>query len=184
MQFPIEPFVISGEGVLTPPDRDRWITEEMYQKAGQKPTFTVIEVSNCFFNKSAVWLRKRLWETRYEPVRTGSGHRRFGLHHIEEFAHILLEDNKLSPLHFAMAIRIIKSLAIQNLYEIGDTGFLLRHWNGAIMARRQAITMVMERLEEDDAGREPAPDGSEVQQALARAAEAVAQLETLIRRAS
>jgi hypothetical protein len=60
VEYPIEPFVISGEGVLTPPDRDRWVTKEMVTKAGGLPVFTVQQVSEVFFGKSATWLRKRL----------------------------------------------------------------------------------------------------------------------------
>jgi hypothetical protein len=182
MQYPVEPFVISGEGVLTPPDRERWVTEEMFTASGQTPTFTVIEVANCFFGKSPVWLRKRLWEIQYEPTRTDSNHRRFGLHQVEEFAYILLENNKLSPLHFAMAIRIIKSIAILNLYEIGDSGFLLSHWNGAQMPRRQAITLLMERLEEADADRAADPPLSpQVRKALSKAVNAITQIESIPR---
>lgn len=156
MEYPIEPFVISGEGVLTPPGRDRWVTQEMVTKAGGLPVFTVQQVSEVFFGKSATWLRKRLFERkgRYEPGKTKSGHRRFDLHQIEDFAHMLLEEDAFSPLQFAMAIRMIKSSAIQHLYEIGDTGFLLGHWNGAIMRRRQFVTRLVERLEQLDAGHE------------------------------
>src|SRR3954468_3726401 len=100
MQYPIEPFVVSGEGVLTPPGRDRWVTKEMYKKAGERPNFTAQEVGEVFFGKSTVWLRKRLSEryARFEPNRTDSNHRRFGLHQIEDFAHMLLEDEAISPL--------------------------------------------------------------------------------------
>jgi hypothetical protein len=155
MQFPIEPFVVSGEGVLIPPDRDRWVTAAMFDAAGHKPSYTVIEVAHVFFGKSPHWLRKRMWERqdRFQVDRTDAGHRRFGLHRIEDLAHILLEDGAISPLQFAMTIRIIKSTAILNMYEIGDSGFLLDHWNGAQMLRREIITQLMDRLEHWDAKR-------------------------------
>jgi hypothetical protein len=153
MQYPIEPFVISGEGVLTPRDRTRWVTERMFLDAGRKPSYTVIEVAHVFFGKSPVWLRKRLWERRetYQVSKTDAGHRRFGLHDIEEFAHLLLQAERISPTQFAMTIRIVKSVAILNTYEIGDTGFLLAHWNGALASRRTAISLVMDWLESGDA---------------------------------
>jgi hypothetical protein len=181
MQYPIEPFVISGEGVLTPPDRDRWVTEEMVVKAGSLPTFTVQQVSEVFFGKSATWLRKRLWErsTRFTPGKTLSGHRRFDLSQIEDLAHMLLEDDAISPLQFAMVIRMIKSSAIQHLYEIGDTGFLLGHWNGAVMARRQVVTRLMERLEEMDAGRTRELGDPAIERAISEAATAIRRAETL-----
>lgn len=182
MQYPIEPFVISGEGVLTPPGRDRWVTKEMFVEKGRLPTFTVQQVSEVFFGMSGTWLRKRLWErsTRFTPGKTDSGHRRFGLHQIEDFAHMLLEEDKISPLQFAMVIRMIKSSAIQHLYEIGDTGFLLGHWNGAIMTRRQALTRVMERLEEMDAGRTRNLDDPEIERAISEAATAIRRAELLL----
>lgn len=182
MEYPIEPFVISGEGVLTPPDRDRWVTEEMFIEKGRLPTFTVQQVSEVFFGKSGTWLRKRLWErnARFEPGKTDSGHRRFGLHQIEDFAHMLLEEDKLSPLQFAMVIRMVKSSAIQHLYEIGDTGFLLGHWNGAIMARREVVTRVMARLEELDAGRMRDLDDPEIERAISEAATAIRRAELLL----
>jgi len=181
MEYPIEPFVINGEGVLTPPDRDRWVTEEMFREKGGLPTFTVQQVSEVFFGLSAIWLRKRLWERAawFEPGKTKSGHRRFGLHQIEDFAHLLLEDGKISPLQFTMVIRMIKSSAIQHLYEIGDTGFLQGHWNGALMVRRQVVTRVMERLEEMDAGREPDLGDLEVERAISEAATAIRRAELL-----
>jgi hypothetical protein len=168
MQFPIEPFVVSGEGVLTPPNRDRWVTAEMFEQAGGKPVYTAIEVAHAFFGKSTTWLRKRLAERKgtFETPRTDAGHRRFGLNHIEDFAHVLLEDDAISPLQFAMTIRVIKSVAILNLYEIGDTGFLLDHWNGAIMQRRQVVTALMELLEMIDAGRKVTDEGSDFDSAL------------------
>jgi hypothetical protein len=182
VEYPIEPFVISGEGVLTPPDRDRWVTKEMVTKAGGLPVFTVQQVSEVFFGKSATWLRKRLFERkgRYEPGKTKSGHRRFDLHQIEDLAHMLLEEDAFSPLQFTLAIRMIKSSAIQHLYEIGDTGFLLGHWNGAMMVRRLAVTHLMVRLEELDAGRDPrkllVP---EAERAISEAAEAIRRAEQL-----
>lgn len=182
MQYPIEPFVISGEGVLTPPGRDRWVTKEMVTKAGLLPTFTVQQVSEVFFGKSATWLRKRLWErsARYQPGKTKSGHRRFDLHQIEDLAHLLLEEDKISPLQFAMVIRMVKSSAIQHLYEIGDTGFLLGHWNGAIMARRQVVTRVMERLEELDAARMRDLDDPAIERAISEAADAIHRAELML----
>lgn len=167
MQYPIEPFVLSGEGVLTPPDRARWVTEEMFLRAGQSPTFTALEVAHVFFGKSTVWLRQRLVERRenYSPQRTNSGHRRFGLHDVEDFAHILLMDKVISPLQFAMTIRVIKAVAILNLYEIGDGGFLVSHWNDASSLRRQAVTLVMEQLEHLDADREPPAYGRDIERA-------------------
>lgn len=180
MQYPIEPFVISGEGVLTPPGRDRWVTEEMFIKAGRLPTFTVQQVSEVFFGLSGTWLRKRLWEraARFTPGKTQSGHRRFGLHQIEDFAHMLLEEDKISPLQFAMIIRNVKTSAIQHRYEIGDTGFLIGHWNGAIMKRRDLITQVMERLEEWDAGRSTISK-TPIDQAVDEAALAIQRAELL-----
>lgn len=179
MEYPIEPFVISGEGVLTPPDRDRWVTEEMFIEKGRLPTFTVQQVSEVFFGKSPTWLRKRLWErsSRFAPDKTDSGHRRFGLHQIEDLAHMLLEDDAISPLQFAMVIRMVKSSAVQHLYEIGDTGFLLGHWNGAIMRRRDIITRLMARLEELDAGRESDLGDSPTERAISEAADAVLRAE-------
>lgn len=174
MQYPIEPFVVSGEGVLTPPDRERWVTEKMFLSAGRSPTYTALEVAHVFFGKSTIWLRQRLVERRdsYDPPRTESGHRRFGLHDVEGFAHILLADKAISPLQFAMTIRVVKSLAIMNLYEIGDTGFLVSHWNGTSMLRRHAITLVMDQMEHLD-GRRTAPgcgkDIAEAARALRRA---------------
>ncbi len=167
MQYPIEPFIVSGEGVLTPPDRTHWVTEEMFLRAGQSPTFTALEVAHVFFGKSTVWLRQRLVERRdvYSPQRTDSGHRRFGLHDIENFAHILLVDKVISPLQFAMTIRVIKSVAILNLYEIGDGGFLVSHWNGASLSRRQVITLAMEQMEHADDNREPPNFGRDIKTA-------------------
>jgi hypothetical protein len=181
MQYPIEPFVVSGEGVLTPPGRDRWVTEEMYLKAGERPNFTAQQVAEVFFGKSTVWLRKRLWErhNRFEPSRTDSNHRRFGLHQIEDFAHMLLEDEAISPLQFAMAIRMIKSSAVLSLYEIGDGGFLQGHWNGAQLERRHAITHLMTRLEELDAGRPRKLLVPEAERAISEAAAAIRRAETL-----
>lgn len=155
MQYPIEPFVISGEGVLTPPDRSRWVTAEMFAAAKRKPVFTVIEVAHVFFGKSTTWLRKRLWERQdtFDVERTESGHRRFGLHQIEDLAHLLLEDEAITPHQFAMTVRMIKASAILNLYELGDSGFLIDHWNGAQQDRRELITLVMDALETFDAGR-------------------------------
>lgn len=181
MQYPIEPFVVSGEGVLTPRDRDRWVTKEMYLKAGERPNFTAQEVGEVFFGKSTVWLRKRLSERydRFEPSRTDSNHRRFGLHQVEHFAHMLLEDGAISPLQFTMVIRMIKSSAILNLYEIGDSGFLQSHWNGAQLERRHAITHVMTRLEEMDAGRPRELLVPAAERAISEAAAAIRRAETL-----
>jgi len=167
MQYPIEPFVISGEGVLTPPDRARWVTEEMFLAAGQKPVFTAMEVAHLCFGKSTVWLRQRLVERRgtYDPPRTDSGHRRFGLHDVEDLAHILLADRAISALQFAMTIRVIKSVAILNLYEIGDGGFLVKHWNGASQVRRQVITLVLDQMEHADDGRTLPSYGADIKKA-------------------
>jgi hypothetical protein len=180
MQYPIEPFVVSGEGVLTPPGRDRWVTKEMYKKAGERPNFTAQEVGEVFFGKSTVWLRKRLSERydRFEPNRTDSNHRRFGLHQIEDFAHMLLEDEAISPLQFTMVIRMIKSSAVLNLYEIGDSGFLQGHWNGAQRERRLAITHLMTRLEELDAGRPRKLLIEAAERAISEAADAIRRAET------
>jgi hypothetical protein len=93
---------------------------------------------------------------------------------------MLLEEDAFSPLQFTLAIRMIKSSAIQHLYEIGDTGFLLGHWNGAMMVRRLAVTHLMVRLEELDAGRDPrkllVP---EAERAISEAAEAIRRAEQL-----
>lgn len=183
MQYPIEPFVVSGEGVLTPPDRERWVTEKMFLAAGRAPTYTALEVAHVFFGKSTIWLRQRLVERRetYDPPRTESGHRRFGLHDVEDFAHILLADKAISPLQFAMTVRVVKSLAIMNLYEIGDTGFLVSHWNGASQMRRHVIGMVLDQMEHLDGGRDLPNYGKDIEKAakaLARAERDIAFLST------
>lgn len=151
----VEPFVINGEGVLTPPDRDRWVTAAMVRAAEDGPSYAVGEVSKIFFAHSPHWLRNRLTELAETFVtgRTDGGHRRFDLHDIEELAHRLLVDGKISAFQFAMTIRMVKAAALMHHYEIGDTGFLLRYWNGAIAERRRAITDVMEALQHFDAGR-------------------------------
>jgi hypothetical protein len=74
---------------------------------------------------------------------------------------------------------MIKSSAIQHLYEIGDTGFLLGHWNGAVMARRQVVPRVMERLEEMDAGRMRELGDPAIERAISEAAAAIRRAETL-----
>ena len=150
-----EPFVISGEGVLTPPDRDRWITPQMTLDG---PTYAVKEVAEVFFAKSSNWLRKLLWLRKDDwdaADRTDAGHRRFNLRQIEDLAHLLLRERVIKPLEFAMVIRHVKASALQHGYQIGDAGFLLHHWNGQLAARRQLIVLVLQRLEELDAGREP-----------------------------
>jgi DNA-binding transcriptional MerR regulator len=174
-----EPFVISGEGVLTPPDRDRWVTPEM---AASGPTYAAKEVAEVFFAKSTNWLRKRLWERRedWDPDRTDAGHRRFNLAQIEDLAHLLLRERAMKPSEFAMIIRHVKASAIQHGLQIGDTGFLLAHWNGQLPARRQLILLVLERLELWDAGREPAPfSNAEYERAVDEAARAIRRGETL-----
>lgn len=155
MQYPIEPFIVSGEGVLTPPGRDRWVTSHMFKLAGSRPTFTTKEAAHCFFGRSSPWLRKKLVDLRgnFDVDRTDSNHRAFGLHEIEDLAHLMLERGSISPMEFAMVVRTIKSRAILALYEIGDTGFLVRHWNDALPQRRQIITRVMDALESFDGGR-------------------------------
>lgn len=152
---PVDPFVINGEGVLEPPDRDRWVTAQMVHAAEDQPSYTVGEVSNIFFAHSPTWLRNRLAELaeRFETDRTEAGHRRFGLHAIEELAHLLLADGKISAFQFAMTIRMVKAAALMHHYEIGDTGFLLKYWNGAVAERRRVISEVMEALQYYDAGR-------------------------------
>jgi hypothetical protein len=127
----------------------------MVEAAHGKPDFTVGEVSRLFFARSAVWLRNRLAERRdvFAADRTDAGHRRFGLHQIEQLAHLLLQDGMISAFQFAMTIRMVKASALMHQYEIGDTGFLLKHWNGAVAERRQVVTEVMDALEHFDAGR-------------------------------
>lgn len=174
-----EPFVISGEGVLTPPDRDRWVTPEM---AASGPTYAAKEVAEVFFAKSTNWLRKRLWERRedWDAARTDAGHRRFSLAQIEDLAHLLLRERALKPPEFAMIIRHIKASAIQHGLQIGDTGFLLAHWNGQLAARRQMVLVVLQRLEELDAGRTPEPfRNAEYERAVDEATQAIRRGETL-----
>jgi hypothetical protein len=180
VQYPVEPFVITAEGVLTPPGRDRWVTEAMYRGVGSKPQYTLAEVAQVFFGRSSTWMRKKLAERkdRYQADRTEAGHRRFGLNHIEDLAHLFLEESLISPLQFAMTIRIIKACAILALYEIGDTGFLLDHWNGAQRERRVAITRVMEALESFDAGR-PYTGQTELEKSVLEAALAIQHAEKL-----
>jgi hypothetical protein len=151
VEVPLEPFIVSGEGVLTPSGRSYWVTPEMVAEYGGKPSYAMQEAS-VFFGRGANWLRRRM-EARPEfPVnRSSAGYRQFTLHQIELLAHTLLTDRELSPLHFAMVIRMIKSAAILHTYEIGDTGFLQAHWNGALHLRRQAISAVMDHLEHHDA---------------------------------
>lgn len=174
-----EPFVISGEGVLTPPDRERWVTPEMTTEG---PTYAVKEVAEVFFAKSATWLRKRLWQVRddWDSGRTDAGHRRFDLAQIEDLAHLFLRAAVLKPPEFAMVIRHVKASALQNEYAIGDTGFLLAHWNGQLAARRQMILLVLQRLEELDAGREPTTfSNPEYERAVDEATTAIRRGETL-----
>lgn len=162
----IEPFIVSGEGVLTPPGRDRWVTEEMFRQRERSPEYSMQEVA-VFFGHPTAWLRKKLWERseRWQASRSDAGHRQFGLHQIEDLAHLLLADGVLKPLAFAMVIRHVKASAIQHRYEIGDTGFLMEHWNGAQRQRRQLVVQVMELLELMDAEREPEGYLDEVRQA-------------------
>lgn len=174
-----EPFVISGEGVLTPPDRDRWVTAEM---TAEGPTYAVKEVAEVFFARSATWLRKRLWQVRddWDSGRTDAGHRRFDLAQIEDLAHLLLRSSALKPWEFAMVIRHVKASALQNEYSIGDAGFLLTHWNGQLAARRQMVLLVLQRLEELDVGREPESFRDEqYERAVDEATQAIRRGETL-----
>lgn len=177
----IEPFVIRGEGVLTPPGRDRWVTEEMFRQRERAPEFSVQEVAEVFFGHSATWLRKKLWERSqvWQPSRSDAGHRQFGLHQIEDLAHLLLGEGVLKPLPFAMVIRHVKASAIQYRYEIGDTGFLMEHWNGALMRRRKIVIQVMDRLEDWDAGR-LTTSHTEAERAVDEAAIAIRRAETLL----
>lgn len=171
----VEPFVISGEGVLTPPDRERWVTEEMFLQHKRKPTFATKEVAEVFFGKSPVWLRNKMIDNpvRYRVDRSESGHRRFALHQIEAVAHLLLEDGLITPKHFAMVIRHVKASAVQYGYEIGDTGFLLNHWNAAQLRRKELITKMMDLLEAWDAGRAQRADGDKDAEAVRDAAAAI-----------
>jgi DNA-binding transcriptional MerR regulator len=174
-----EPFVISGEGVLEPPDRDRWVTPEM---AAKGPTYATKEVAEVFFGKSTNWLRKRLFGYRedWEPDRTDAGHRRFNLSQIEDLAHLLLRERALKPPEFAMIIRHVKASALQHGYTLGDTGFLLEHWNGQLASRRQMVLLVLQRLEELDAGREPAAfQNPQYEQAIEEATQAIRRGEML-----
>jgi DNA-binding transcriptional MerR regulator len=174
-----EPFVISGEGVLTPPDRDRWVTPEM---AAEGPTYAAKEVAEVYFAKSTNWLRKRLWERRedWDPDRTDAGHRRFNLSQIEDLAHLLLRERALTPQEFAMIIRHVKASALQHGYTLGDTGFLLAHWNGQLAARRQMVLLILQRLEELDAGREPTPfQNRQYERAIEAATQAIRRGEKL-----
>lgn len=158
MQHPIEPFVVSGEGILTPPDRTRWVTRKMFLSHGGRPVYSSLEVSHVIFGRGTDWLRERI--VKYErkgtwsPPRTEAGHRRFGLHDVEDLAHLLLDDKSISAVQFAMVVRIVKSLAVLNLYEIGDTGFLVGHWNDADPVRKELITEVMDQMEHREAGLE------------------------------
>jgi DNA-binding transcriptional MerR regulator len=176
-----EPFVISGEGVLTPPDRDRWVTPEM---AAEGPTYAAKEVAEVYFAKSTNWLRKRLWERRedWDPDRTDAGHRRFNLSQIEDLAHLLLRERALKPQEFAMIIRHVKASALQHGYALGDTGFLLAHWNGQLSARRQMVLLVLQRLEELDAGREPIHPDREFDLALDTAVRGIRSGEAMIQK--
>lgn len=151
MEVPLEPFVVSGEGVLTPSGRPYWVTAEMVRRYGDQPAYAMQQAA-VFFGRGTTWLRRRM-EARPEfPVsRTEAGYRQFDLHQIERLAHTLLADGELSPLHFAMVIRMVKSAAILHTYEIGDTGFLQHYWNGSLHLRRKAIETVMDGLEYADA---------------------------------
>lgn len=177
MEVPLEPFVVSGEGVLTPPGRSRWVTAEMVEKFGGKPVYTMAEAS-VFFGRGSTWLRRRM-EARpeFSVGRTAAGHRCFTLYQIESLAHALLTERELSPLHFAMVVRMVKSAAILHAYEIGDAGFLQERWNGALHLRRQAISAVMDRLEHVDAAVPLPHRDSLVGQLVDDAAKAVLTLE-------
>jgi hypothetical protein len=74
---------------------------------------------------------------------------------------------------------MIKSSAVLNLYEIGDSGFLQGHWNGAQRERRLAITHLMTRLEELDAGRPRELLVPAAERAISEAATAIRRAETL-----
>ena len=83
-----------------------------------------------------------------------------------------------------MIIRHIKASALQHGYQIGDAGFLLKHWNGQLAARREMVLLVLQRLEEWDVGRNPSHPSPQLDRAIDDAADAIRRGEALPREVS
>jgi hypothetical protein len=147
---------LSGDGTLSPRDREYWTDPEMVDSRG-RPLYGVSDVAKHFFGKSTVWLRMRLFNGYgarddlgpLEPSRSDAGHRKWHLHDVERLARALLMENAINMDSFGRTINAVKAAAYLYGFDIGDYDPMATE-DDLDPVRAKAVKAVVNRLEQQD----------------------------------